>query len=323
MRKISVYILNQFLPLFLTIFFVISAIISLIYIITISNITSKIQITFIELLKFYILSMPQILLITLAISFFISAINLYSKLSETQELIALFSLGFKPKTLLNPILLLAILLTFINLFILFISIPYAKMNFNNLKNEKKQEAKFNFQSSQVSQQFGDWVIFANKGKNNSFTKIYLYSPKENKFIISQNAQLQNKNSVLNFALTIGNIYDFNKSMQIKFNKMEINQLIPKVKISIFNFKDYFKYNKKEFAKYLPIALLPITLFFFIPLISFFHPRLNKSHPLFYAITILSIYSIVSLSNKNFILSILISVLFFIIGGILYKWKVKF
>ena len=323
MHKINKFILNQFIPIFFSIFFVISSIISLIYIITISNITSKIKITFFELAEFYILSLPQIILITISISFFISAINLYSKLSETQELIAFFSLGFSPIKLLSPIFISAIFLSIFNLFILFFSIPYAKMNFNNLKSEKKQEAKFNFQSSQISQKFGKWVLFANKGEKNKFNEIYLYSLNEEKFIISKKANLFNKNGVLIFTLNNGKIYDLNKSLKIIFEKMEINQKIPRVKISIFNFNTYFKYNKKEFAKYLPIALLPIALFFFIPLISFFHPRLNKSHPLFFAISILSLYAIISFSNKNFVVSLIISIIFFILGGVLYKWKIKF
>jgi lipopolysaccharide export system permease protein len=322
MDKLKKYLLNEYIPIFFSLFFIISIIISLIYIITISNITAKFQITFLDLLKFYILSMPQILLITLSISFFISANSLYSKLSETQELVAMFSLGFKPLKVLQPIIIIGIILSILNLFIVFISIPYAKMAFDNLKNEKQQEAKFNFQSAQISQQFGKWSVFA-LNKKKEYSNIYLFNPEEKKFITASKASLDTKEGILNFSLQNGQVYDLNKTYIIEFKKLLLNKKIPHIKVSIFNFKNYFKYNKKAFAKYLPIALIPIALIFFIPVISFFHPRLQKNHTLFYSISLLAIYITIALSNKNFGIAIIIPVIFFILGGIFYKWKVNF
>jgi len=323
MHKISKYILNEFFPIFSTLFFIIGLIVSLIFIISISNVTSGLQISFFELIKLYILSLPQIIFIAIPLSFFIASASLYSRLSETQELVALFSLGFKPIKLLKPITLLAIIISLINLFILFVSIPYSKVAFTNLKNQKKQEAKFNFQSSQISQQFGTWSIFAQQSNKNNYSNLYLYNSKEKRFIIAKNADLKNEKGYLQFNLHLGNVYDFNKMFNISFQKMVINQEIPKIKISIFNFANYFTYNKKLFTKYLPFALIPLALLFFIPLISFFHPRLHKNKTLAYSILILAIYIVITFANKNFYISILIPVIFFIIGGVLYKWKVKF
>ncbi len=323
MDKISKYLLKEFFPLFFTLFSIIALIVSLIFIISISNITAGLQITFIELLKLYLLSLPQIVFIAIPLAFFISASSLYARLSDTQELIALFSLGFKPIKLLKVIIFLALGVSLINLFILFVSIPYSKVAFKNLKNEKKQEAKFNFQSSQISQQFGEWSIFATKSKQKSYSDLYLYNSKTDRFIIAKNANLKNDKGYLQFTLNNGNIYDFNSSFYINFKEMQINQKIPKIKISIFNFSNYFNYNKKLFTKYLPFALIPLSLLFFIPLISFFHPRLNKKHTLGYSILILAIYIVATFANKNFFIALIIPLLFFIIGGILYKWKVKF
>jgi lipopolysaccharide export system permease protein len=105
--------------------------------------------------------------------------------------------------------------------------------------------------------------------------------------------------------------------------MQINKKTPQVKISIFDLKNYFKYNKKTFANKLPIALLPITLFFFIPLISFYHPRLSRKKPMLTSTILVVTYIALSLLNKNLIISILISLAFLIIGGVLFKWKNKF
>ncbi len=324
MNRIYKYLLKEFLPIFITLFFIISLIISLIFIISISNITAGLKIIFLDLLRMYLLSLPQIIFITLSISFFIAANSLYSRLSETQELIALFALGFKPLKILIPVTIIAVIIVVINSFILLISIPYSKMAFTNLKNEKKQKAKFNFESQQISQQFGKWSVFASTNKNEkSYANIYLFNPEEMKFIIASSAFLKGNKGILKFTLNQGKVYEFNQSYKIIFDKMKINKKIPKVKISIFNFKNYFQYNKKLFTKYIPFAFLPIALLFFIPIISFFHPRLNKNHSLAYSILILTIYIAISFSNKNIILAFVIPLIFFILGGVLYKWKVKF
>ena len=324
MDKLFKYELREFFPNFLTIFFILGIIISLIFIISISNMTSSFQITFLELLKMYLLTLPQIIFLSTSIAFFIASINEFAKLSETQELIAMFSLGIKPIKILKPIILLSLLFSFINLFILFISIPYSKVAFNNFKNQKKQEAKFNLQSAKISQKLGDWVLFASGGKKNkSFENIYLYNNKKNQFILAKSASLHTKKSVLHFDLYKGNFYDFNKSLKINYQKMQINQKMANISISLFNFKNYFLYNRKVFVKYLPFALIPIALIFFIPLLSFFHPRLQKNRSLIFSILILAIYIIFTFANKHLLISILIPIIFFITGFILYKWRVKF
>jgi len=323
MDKVSKYILKEFLPSFLTVFFILAIIVSLIFIIYLSNVTSSIQITFLELFKMYFLSVPQIIFISLSISFFMASINSYSKLSETLELIAFFSLGFQPLKILKPIAILGILFTIINLFILFISIPYSKATYKNFKAKKIQEAKFNFKSSKISQQFGEWSLFASYANNKKFKNIYLFNHIKKEFIFATNANLKIKNRILTLNMQNGKLYDFNKSFKIRFKNMKINQIIPTTKLSILNFKNYFKLNKKLFIHYLPFALIPISLLFFIPLISFFHPRLHKNKTLLYSIIILSIYIILSFVNKNFFVAIIIPILFFILGEVLYKWKIKF
>ena len=324
MDKLFKYELKGFFPNFLTIFFILGIIVSLIFIIAISNMTSSFQITFLELVKMYLLTLPQIIFLSTSIAFFIASVNEFTKLSETQELIAMFALGIKPLKILKPIILLSILFSFINLFILFISIPYSKVAFNNFKSQKKQEAKFNLQSAKISQKFGNWVLFANGGQNKkSFENIYLYNNKKNELILAKNANLHTQKNVLHFDLYKGNFYNFNKNLKINYQKMQINQKISNISISIFNFKNYFLYNRKVFVKYIPFALIPIALLFFIPLLSFFHPRLHKNRSLIFSISILSIYIILTFVNKHLSIAILLPFVFFVTGIFLYKWRIKF
>ena len=324
MDKLFKYELKEFFPNFLTIFLILGIIISLIFIISISNMTSSFQITFLELVKMYLLTLPQIIFLSISIAFFIASVNEFAKLSETQELIAMFALGIKPLKILRPIILLSILFSFINLFILFISIPYSKVAFNNFKSQKKQEAKFNLQSAKISQKFGNWVLFASRSQNKkSFENIYLYNNKKNELILAKNANLNTQKNVLNFNLYKGNFYNFDKNLKINYQKMQINQKISNISISIFNFKNYFLYNRKVFVKYLPFALIPIALLFFIPFLSFFHPRLHKNKSLVFSISILSIYIILTFVNKHLSMAILLPFVFFVMGIFLYKWRIKF
>ncbi|ACM93380.1 putative permease YjgP/YjgQ [Nautilia profundicola AmH] len=323
MDRLSKYLISGFWPIFIMIFLILFLVTSIIIIISIANITANIHITFGELFKMYMLSLPKVLFITLSISFFISAVSLFAKHSETQELIALFSSGVKPYTLLKPFLFLSLLLTIVNLLILFISIPYAKVAFKNFKNQKQQAAKFNFQTSQISQRFGNWNIFTSSKKGKTYENIILYNNKENQLILAKYAELKNKNGYLNFELKKGNVYAFDKSTIINFGKMQINQKIPKSSYSIFRFSEYFKKFKELFAFYLPFALLPLSLIFFIPPISFFHPRIYKNRSLIYAIALIVIYLVLTKITSSLAVNSLICLLFFIVGYVVFKRKTPF
>jgi len=323
MDRLSKYLISGFWPIFVMIFMILFLITSIIIIISIANITANIHITFYELFKMYMLSLPKVLFITLSISFFISLVSLFSKHSETQELVAVFSSGIKPFKLLKPFLYLSILLTVLNLIILFVSIPYAKIAFKNFKAQKQQEAKFNFQTSQISQKFGEWNIFTSSKKDKTYKDLILYNNKSNQLILAKQARLNTANGYLTFKLSDGNVYIFNKQTIINFKKMDINQKIPKSSYSIFRFSEYFNKFKKLFGFYLPFALLPLSLIFFVPAISFFHPRIHKNRSLVYAIGIILVYLIATKLSSSLIINLALSILFFIAGFITFKRKVPF
>jgi len=323
MDRLSAYLVKNFWPIFIMIFLILFLITSIIIIISIANITANIHITFGELFKMYMLSLPKVLFITLSISFFISTISLFAKHSETQELVALFSSGTTPFKLIKPFVIISIILTLINLAILFVSIPYAKIAFKNFKNQKQQEAKFNFQTSQISQKFGQWNIFTSSKKDKTYKDLVLYNNAKDELIMAKYANLDTKNGYLVFQLKEGNVYAFNKNTIINFSQMFINQKIPKSNYSIFRFNEYFKQFKKLFGFYLPFALLPLCLIFFVPPISFFHPRIHKNRSLVYSIGLIILYLVVTKTTSSLILNFIISFLFFVTGYILYKRKTPF
>lgn len=311
MHKLHQYILKEFFHSFLSIFTILLVITSLIFIISLSNVTANISITFPELLSLYLLSLPQVIFIAISLAFFIGAINSYSKFSETQEIIAMFSIGLPPIKILKPIVAIAIILTLINSIFVFLSIPYSKAAYLNIKIRKQKEAKFKFKDKEVSQRFGNWNVFKNKN-------IYLYNSKTFEFITAKNAKMDNRENIISLKLKEGFVYNVPKNQIIKFSKMEIQKSTPLIKANIFNFSTYFKKFEYLFKRYIPLMLLPISLIFFIPLISFFHPRIDKNHSIAYSIGILVIYIGLSLSNKSLLLAFLIPLIFFISGFLLFK-----
>jgi len=321
MARLQKYLLKNFLDIFVNIFFILFLITSIIIIISISNATSSIYITFFELIKMYFLSLTKILIITISISFFITAVLTYANLSESQELISFFSTGIAPKTLLKPVFIMAFLTTLINFFILFISIPYSDLVYHNFKNKKKAEAKFNIQTSQISQKFGDWNVFI-ENKNKEYENIYLFNPIKNEFITAKKAKLFTKDNFLTFRLQKGDIYNFDKNLSIYYKITNINQHIPYVHFSILEYQKYLKKHKKLLLFYFTFALIPIALLFYIPLLGFFHPRLHKNNALLYSIIVLTVYSVAT-KIASPVISFIIILLFFVSGLILYLKDKRF
>jgi len=321
MAKLQKYLLKNFLDIFVNIFFILFLITSIIIIISISNATSSIYITFFELIKMYFLSLTKILIITISISFFITAVLTYTNLSDSQELISFFSTGIAPKKLLKPVFILAFFTTLINFFILFVSIPYSDLVYHNFKNQKKAEAKFNIQTSQISQKFANWNVFI-ENKKKDYEDIYLFNPEKNEFITAKKAKLFTKDNFLTFQLKKGDIYNLDKNLSIQYKITNINQHIPYVHFSILEYKKYLKNNKKLLLFYFTFALIPIALLFYIPLLGFFHPRLHKNNALFYSILILTAYSVAT-KIASPLISFIIILLFFVSGLILYLKDKRF
>ena len=109
MVNVRGYISSNFTKGFLTIFLPFFLIISLVYLVKISSLTAKIQITFGELITLYAYSVPDIIFYTLPLSFVAALANVLMKLSQDNELIALYALGLKANKVLRSLLLLGVL----------------------------------------------------------------------------------------------------------------------------------------------------------------------------------------------------------------------
>ena len=93
MVNVRGYISSNFTKSFLTIFLPFFIIISLVFLVRISALTSKIQINIEELFFLYSYSIPAIIFYTLPLSFVAALANVLINLSQGNELIALYALG--------------------------------------------------------------------------------------------------------------------------------------------------------------------------------------------------------------------------------------
>ena len=96
MAKLKEFILNNFTKSFITLFLPFYIIISLIYLVKLSNLSSKVNLDLVDLTTLYLFVMPHIIFATIPLTFIGAVINSLSKLSEDNEVVAIFSLGYSP-----------------------------------------------------------------------------------------------------------------------------------------------------------------------------------------------------------------------------------
>jgi lipopolysaccharide export system permease protein len=322
MLKLDRYLINSFFSSFFTLFFILFVIASMVFLITISNMTSILKIDIWEFLYLYILSLPEIIFYTLPLSFFITVAFSLARLFETSELITVLAIGISPKKILKPFLFISLFFTFLLLFITFLSIPTSNILFKNFINIKKTESQFNFKPSEIGQKFGNWNIFIAKKDNKIYKNIVLYNNKKNILILAKTAKTYRKNNYFILSINKGTIYNTDKKTNIiKFETLNINNKIKIDNINILKITEYIKQNKKKIRKYFLISVFPFIAFFFIGAISFFHNRYEKNHSIIYALIVSVIYYMSVFATYKHLYSLILIPLFILIGYILEKKRI--
>jgi lipopolysaccharide export system permease protein len=304
------YISLNFTKAFLTIFLPFFLIISLVYLVNISSLTAKIQLSFGELLTLYSYSIPNIIFYTLPLSFIAALANTLSKLSTDNELIALYALGLKANKVLKGLLILSILFSLLLLSISFLGMPLSKQYYKSFKSTKKSEAKLNIVEGKLGQKFGDYYIYIQKKANDTFHNIVIYNrtnKNEEQFFSSQEGNLNKKNGTTSLLLKEGYGYTYSntKLQQAKYKTLEVYD---SSRQRAFHFEDIISYWSK--AKTDNKIMHRILFFLFVSLIP-----------------ILSVYSVAAYTminpryqpNRSFIVIFITTLLLYLIASSLEKW----
>jgi len=275
MGRVSHYLLKSFSGVFSSLFFTLFFIASIIFFIKISLITSVVKINFFELLLLYLYLLPNILIYTLPVTFFIAlSVSLFN-LSKENETIVLFTLGYAPNKIAKFFIIVSSIVSLLLIVNILVLIPTAKQLNANFIDYKRAEAKFNIKATEFGQKFSDWLVFIDKSdQTDSYSGIVLYQENtitnKQKIITSLGADIENINGKLRLNLNTGKAFEISidKIEQVDFAKMYI-KADPKDHIS--EVKDIYSYwiealhddkREKDLAFFLLIALFPLATVLF-------------------------------------------------------------
>ncbi|KYJ87336.1 LptF/LptG family permease [Sulfurovum riftiae] len=337
MVNVRGYISSNLAKAFLTIFIPFFLIISLVYLVKISSLTAQIQIDFLELLLLYSYSLPNIIFYTIPLSFIAAVTNTLMKLSQDNELIALYALGLRAKKVLKSILLLGILFSVLLSAISFLGIPMSKQLYNAFKEKKKSEATLNIVPGKLGQKFGEYYIYVKEKdeKSEMFHDMVIYNrtkKDEEQFFSSQKGQLNRDNHVASLLLQEGYGYTYTeeKLQQAKYRTLEVFDTKQKYR---FHFQDIItywalgktdKHRKGRALFYLFVSFIPLLSVYLVAAFAMINPRYqsNYSFIIIFGVTFF-LYLIASSLEKwgNLPSLVIAAVATFVLGRVLFEKRV--
>jgi len=288
MVKVKGYISSNFTKAFLTIFLPFYLIISLVYLVKIASLTSKIKINFIELLTLYSYSIPDIVFYTLPLSFITALSNVLMRLSLDNELIALYALGMKAKSILKSLVFLGLLFSLLLLTISFLAMPLSKQYKKHFITAKKSEAKLNIIEGKLGQKFGDFYIYVQEKENDIFKNIVIYNrtDKSNEqFFSSKTSQILHQNNITSLLLYNGYGYTYSaeKLQQVNYETLKVFHSTKQKNFKYYDLKSYWgeaKHSQKRMHKILFftfVSLIPILSVYLIASFTMINPRYQPNH----------------------------------------------
>ncbi len=228
MDRVSRYILNNFFQTFLSLFLTLFFLASVVFFIKISHLTSVFNISFGDLFESYLYLLPEIIVYTFPITFFISVAMTIFKMSKDNETIVFFALSLSPHKIARIFFMLSLSATLILLLISIVLVPVAKQLNKNFITYKKMESKINIKATQFGQKFQDWHVFINSAENTNYGDLVLYNYKskgdQERFILASKATIDRNGSTIGFNLQNGKVFDLkdDEVRQINYGGLELS-----------------------------------------------------------------------------------------------------
>jgi lipopolysaccharide export system permease protein len=334
--KLKQYLYSQlavtFFPIFLGLFFITSVV----FLVKIASLTSIITINFYELFTLFSYVIPQIIFFTMPVSFFLSLVITLAKLASEYELTVITSFGFNPINILKIFVPITLFISAILIIVSVGLIPKTKYLTKQFLDKKKKEANFNVKASEFGQKFGDWLIYINAKEDKLYEEVKLFktSEKEDQFIVSKTAVLDNDKGSLSFKLNDGKAFVINENEfnQIDFKSMYINDSIADTKTVVFtNSYEYWKDNidknidVDDLTFYILTSLFPLFSLFLVITFGYFNPRYEKNRAVFYSLISIVFYYVLikSIGDKILLHALYIIPILWLIGTyILYFNTIK-
>ncbi len=335
MGKMRSYLVSRFYQSFFVLFLPLFFIVSLVYFVKIASLTSKISLTFMELLEFYAYTVPDIIFYTLPLSFVAATANSISALSQNYTLISLHAMGISSSKIVRFFIPSAILFSLLLLSISFFVMPTAKQLLASLKYEKSKNAILNISAGRLGQKFNNFYIYAKDGSSSDLKNIVIYSrvkDSKEQFFAAKSGGVREKESLPSLFLKNGYGYTYeNRNLkEVRYKMLELFENANAKQISFQSIREYWaqaKSDKRRLGRvlfFLFVSLIPLLGIYPSAAFSMKNPRYEQTHAFW--VTLLSLllfYIVASQLEKRAIMTLFVLVLIssFGVGIWLFKQKV--
>jgi len=310
-KKVTIggYLSQNFTSSFLTIFLPLFFIGALVFIIKISALTASIQISFQEMIQLFSYNLPSILFYTLPISFLVAVVITLLRLSNDNELMALFALGTKAKSIMYRFFFISFLFSIILLILSLGLMPKTKQQFNSFKHEKATQAQVNINPSKLGQKFGNLFVYVQSKDGRKLKDVVIYNKDKehsNQLFIAKSADIENVNSLITLTLNNGSGYTFEKDTlkEINYKQMQVFQNLNSDEFTYHNIITYWVEMSKTWRKgrilfFIFISLIPMMTLYIIASFAIINPRYQKNYAYhILAVTTIGVYGTATLLEKE-------------------------
>ncbi len=287
MDRITRYVLANFAPLFLSLFFTLFFLVSVVFFITIARLTALISVSFADLGEIFLYAVPEIFSYTLPVAYFIAVAMTMFQMSKENEVIVLFALSLDPRKIAKPFFVVSLSVSLFLLFNAIILVPLSKQMSSNFIAMKRMEAKLNIKESEFGQKFSNWHVFVRSNNKKSYGDIVLYQKaktgENDKFILARRAVLDRNDSLLTLTLDGGSVYALGNERvtQVNYDKLRMNYN-PKLRsLESSEIIDYWKeaqHDKNrayQLAFTVLVSMFPLLTFLFALSFGIAHMRYHK------------------------------------------------
>ncbi len=282
------YILSTFAKTYLLVFTPFFLVVSLVYIIQLSVLSSKVNMGASDLLQLFAYMLPEIFFYTVPVSFIAALANTFGYLSSENELVALSSLGYTPKRILSFILPTLILFTLLLLTISVLLYPQMRQKFNEFKRHKIAEATLKIIPNKLSQSFGNYHVFVqHKDNNDTYKDVILYYQGKNgsyQLFIAKRGKIENNGKRFSLILYdgIGETSNPKKIESLQYKQLNLYQYPHNTYSVIDTSIEYWEKAKEDRGRrgellYLLFISLSLLLSFgIVASMTFYNPRHQRS-----------------------------------------------
>ncbi len=335
MVNIKGYLSVNFTKSFLTVFIPFFFIVSLVYLVKIALLTSQIQITFVELFKLFGYYTPMIIFYALPLSFIVSLVTLFLRLSSDNELIALFALGYPARKIIYPFLLIGALFSILLIIISFGAMPQSKQLYSAFKDSKQSEMAFNIVPQKLGQEYGKHSIYIRDEKDGVFQDVVIYGKGDNgedEIFASNQAVTSKQNGIFSMTLIDGRGYLFKPAslQEVIYDKLSLFEVMGQRDVNFENISEFWHQSmsnerrERKMLFFIFVSLIPLLCVYIVAAFAIINPRYqqNRSFLISGSVSIL-FYTIASMLDKSGTKALLlgVSILLLLTGYILFRKRV--